>query len=151
MNRGLRRAFLLAPLFAAAAFAHAQNAAVTISVDANASRHPIDPLVYGVAHADAAALNDLNVPLNRNGGNNTTRYNWQSNADNRANDWYYESIAYTSAVAGEVGDTFISSTKSAGAAPMLAISDGGMGGEARLEPLEARELLHRQIWSADGQ
>lgn len=125
MNRGLRRAFLLAPLFAAAAFAHAQNAAVTISVDANASRHPIDPLVYGVAHADAAALNDLNVPLNRNGGNNTTRYNWQSNADNRANDWYYESIAYTSAVAGEVGDTFISSTKSAGAAPMLTIPMAG--------------------------
>jgi hypothetical protein len=63
--------------------------------------------------------------LNRNGGNNTTRYNWQSNADNRANDWYYESIAYTSAVAGEVGDTFISSTKSAGAAPMLAIPMAG--------------------------
>jgi hypothetical protein len=34
-------------------------------------------------------LNDLNSPLNRNGGNNTTRYNWQLNTDNRGNDWYY--------------------------------------------------------------
>jgi hypothetical protein len=54
MTRGLRHAFLLAPLFAAAAFAQAQNAAVTIAVDALANRH-----------ADAATLNDLNVPLNR--------------------------------------------------------------------------------------
>jgi PKD repeat protein len=125
MNRGLRHALLLLPLLAAATVAHAQNAPVTVAVDANANRHVIDPLVYGVAHADAATLNDLNVPLNRNGGNNTTRYNWQLNADNRANDWYFESIAYTSSVAGEVGDTFVSSTKSAGAAPMLTIPMAG--------------------------
>jgi PKD repeat protein len=126
MNRGRRSAFRSALLFlAAAATAQAQNAPVTISVDANANRHPIDPLVYGIAHADAATLNDLNVPLNRNGGNNTTRYNWQLNADNRANDWYYESIAYSSSVAGEVGDTFISNTKAAGAQPMLTIPMAG--------------------------
>ena len=84
--------------------ANAQNAAVTIAVDANANRHPINPNVYGVAHAPAAALSDLNTPLNRNGGNNTTRYNWQLNADNRGNDWYYESIGDPSAVAGERGE-----------------------------------------------
>ena len=83
----------------------AQNPGVTISIDVNAGRHPIDPNIYGVAYASAAQLNDLNLPLNRNGGNNTTRYNWQQNADNRANDWYYESIADSSAVAGERGDT----------------------------------------------
>ena len=70
----------------------AQNAAVTITVDANASRRAINPNIYGVAHATTAQLNDLNSPLNRNGGNNTTRYNWQLNADNRGNDWYFESI-----------------------------------------------------------
>ena len=31
------------------------------------------------------------------GGNNTSRYNWKLNADNRANDWYFESIADASA------------------------------------------------------
>ncbi|MFN7927357.1 MAG: glycoside hydrolase family 44 protein [Blastocatellia bacterium] len=99
----------------------AQNAAITINVDAAANRHAINPLIYGVAHATATQLSDLNSPLNRNGGNNTTRYNWQLNADNRANDWYYESLAYSSATAGEVGDTFISNTKTAGAQPMLTI------------------------------
>ena len=61
-------------------WAVAQNAAVTITVDPMANRHPIDPNVYGVAHATTAQLNDLNTPLNRNGGNNTSRYNWQVNA-----------------------------------------------------------------------
>ena len=94
----------------------AQNPAVTVQVNVNASRKPINPLIYGVAHASTAALSDLNSPLNRNGGNNTSRYNWQLNADNRANDWYYESIGDSSSVAGERGDTFITNSKAAGGA-----------------------------------
>src|SRR5829696_5444363 len=50
--------------------ARAQNAHVTINVDAAANRRPINPNVYGVAHANAAQLNELNSPLNRHGGNN---------------------------------------------------------------------------------
>jgi hypothetical protein len=110
---------LLAVLFTVAT--EGQNATVTIAVDAAASRHPINPNVYGVAHATTAQLFDLNVPLNRNGGNNTTRYNWQLNADNRGNDWYYESIADSSATAGERGDTFVANARSAGAQAMLTI------------------------------
>jgi hypothetical protein len=98
----------------------AQNP-VTITVDAGAGRRAIDPNVYGVAHATTAQLADLNVTLNRNGGNNTTRYNWQLNADNRGNDWYYQSIADGSATAGERGDTFIANARAAGAAAMLTI------------------------------
>jgi hypothetical protein len=99
----------------------AQNPAVTITVNAGAGRRAIDPNVYGVAHATTAQLADLNVTLNRNGGNNTTRYNWQLNADNRGNDWYYESIADGSATSGERGDTFIANARAAGAAAMLTI------------------------------
>jgi hypothetical protein len=124
----LRFGAVAAPLVAAAAvsFLHpasasAQNPAVTIAVDANVNRRPIDPNIYGVAHASTAELNDLNSPLNRNGGNNTTRYNWQLNADNRGNDWYYESIADNSATAGERGDSFYSNTRAANAQPMLTI------------------------------
>ena len=101
--------------------AHAQNPPVTIAVDVNLNRRPIDPNIYGVAHASTAELNDLNSPLNRNGGNNTTRYNWQLNADNRGNDWYYESIAESSATAGERGDTFIANARAANAVAMLTI------------------------------
>src|SRR5262249_13122316 len=84
----------------------AKNPTITNVGAAGLNGRPINPNVYGVAHATTAELSDLNVPLNRNGGNNTTRYNWQVNADNRGNDWYFESIADTSAVAGERGDTF---------------------------------------------
>ena len=101
--------------------ARAQNAAVIISIDANANRRAINPNIYGVAHATTAQLNDLNSPLNRNGGNNTTRYNWQLNADNRANDWYFESIAEPSSIAGERSDTFIANSKAANAQAMLTI------------------------------
>ena len=99
----------------------AQNPAVTVSVDANANRHAINPNVYGVALASTATLTDLNVPVNRYGGNNTSRYNWQVNGDNRGSDWYFESIGDTSATAGERGDSFISSCKAASAKALVTI------------------------------
>jgi PKD repeat protein len=101
--------------------AAAQNPTASITVDVNAARHAIDPRVYGLAWATTTQLSDLNVPLNRYGGNNSSRYNWQLNADNRAQDWYFESIGDTSAVAGERGDTFISGTQAAGARAMVTI------------------------------
>ena len=99
----------------------AQGSTIVITIDPTANRHPIDPNIYGVAHATTAQLNDLNAPLNRNGGNNTTRYNWQVNADNRGNDWFFESIPESSATAGERGDTFITDTRAASAKAMLTI------------------------------
>jgi len=108
-------------LLSGVAAAHAQNAGVTINVDAAVNRHSINPNIYGVAYATTDELNDLNAPLNRNGGNNTSRYNWLQNADNRAQDWYFESIGDTSAVAGERGDTFIANAKAANAQAMLTV------------------------------
>ena len=99
----------------------AQNPAVTVTVDANANRHAINPAVYGVAYGSTATLLDLNAPLNRYGGNNTSRYNWQVNGDNRGNDWYFESLGDSSATAGERGDTFFSTSRSGGAKAMLTI------------------------------
>ena len=39
----------------------------TVSVNATANVHPIDPNIYGTAFASTAQLGDLNLPLNRNG------------------------------------------------------------------------------------
>jgi hypothetical protein len=108
-------------LVAAVTVLHAQNSAVTVSVDAGANRHPINPGVYGVAHATTAQLQDLNAPLNRYGGNNTSRYNWQLNADNRGADWYFESIPESSATPGQRGDDFVINTRAGNAAPMVTI------------------------------
>jgi len=99
----------------------AQNPTATVTIDPNANRHAIDPRIYGVAYGTTTQLADLNVPLNRYGGNNSSRYNWQLNADNRDQDWYFESIGDTSAIAGERGDTFISTTQAAGARAMITI------------------------------
>jgi opacity protein-like surface antigen len=101
--------------------AAAQNPAASVTVDVNGGRHAIDPRVYGIAYGTTTQLQDLNVPLNRYGGNNSSRYNWQLNADNRAQDWYFESIGDTSSVAGERGDTFISTSQAGGARPMITI------------------------------
>jgi hypothetical protein len=96
-------------------------AQVTVTVDASANRHAISPNIYGVAYGDATTLPDLNCPINRYGGNNSSRYNWQLNADNRGQDWYFESIGDTSATAGERGDTFFSTSRAAGAQAMLTV------------------------------
>ena len=101
--------------------AQAQNPSANLTVDVNANRRAISPNVYGLAYASTAQLQDLNVPINRYGGNNTSRYNWQINGDNRGQDWYFESIGDTSSVAGERGNTFISNTRAGGAQAMITV------------------------------
>ena len=95
--------------------------AATVTVDVSANRRAIDPRVYGVAYASAAQLADLNAPLNRAGGNNSSRYNWLQNADNKDFDYFFQSIGDASAIAGERGDTIFSDSKGAGAQAMLTI------------------------------
>ena len=99
----------------------ATNDPVMVRVDALAGRHPIDARIYGLAYASTADLKQLNAPLNRQGGNNTSRYNWEANADNRAEDYFYLSIPYNSPTPGEHADTFIQATRAGGAEPSLTI------------------------------
>src|SRR5437764_14818386 len=68
------------------------NTPVTINVDAAANRHTIDDRIYGVAFADAVTIDDLSLPLNRWGGNTTSRYNWTNSTANHARDFYFEHI-----------------------------------------------------------
>src|SRR5260370_30230300 len=99
--RALVAAFLCVPLMLA------QNPGATIGVDANANRRAINPNIYGLAYGTTAQLSDLNVPVNRYGGNNTTRYNLQINGDNRGQEWYFESIRDSSSVSAVRVDTFL--------------------------------------------
>ena len=122
MTRFSLRAFLVPVAAGAAVVAlQAQNASVTISVNVGAGRHAINPGVYGVAYATTAQLQELRVPVHRYGGNNTSRYNWQQNADNRGADWYFESIGDSSATAGQRGDDFVTSSRFGGAEPLVTI------------------------------
>jgi len=92
-----------------------------ISVDLNASRKVIAKEIYGVAFAEATALNELNVTVNRYGGNRSTRYNWKLNADNTASDWYFESIPYSSATAGQMVDSFVTTARQAASQPIVTV------------------------------
>ncbi|HWW03279.1 MAG TPA: glycoside hydrolase family 44 protein [Candidatus Acidoferrum sp.] len=98
------------------------NTPVSINVDAQLNRHPISPLIYGVAFAGSSTqLSDLNSPIHRSGGNSETSYNWQLNAHNHAADWYFESIDDGSATPAASADSFVSTSKTGGAEPMLTI------------------------------
>ena len=68
------------------------NTPVTITVDAAANRHAIDDRIYGVAFSDAVTVADLSLPLNRWGGNTTSRYNWTYSTANHARDYFFENI-----------------------------------------------------------
>jgi Glycoside hydrolase family 44 len=101
----------------------AQNPATYVAVDAHANRHAISPNIYGLDFASTRDLAVLNSPLNRNGGNAATSYNWQLNSDNRGSDWYFESIADSNPTPGYRGDNFIAATRAArvGAQALLTI------------------------------
>lgn len=98
----------------------AANPPVTIAVDVQQDLHAIDPNIYGVNNADSNTLNQLNSPLNRYGGNRTTRYNWQQNTDSTAMDWYYQSYPDAN-VPGGLADNIVQNSHNAQAQPMITI------------------------------
>jgi ABC-type uncharacterized transport system substrate-binding protein len=77
-------------LCASAGFA--QNPATTVSVDAKTNQHPISSMIYGMAAPTTDDLKATGFTMNREGGNGSSTYNWQIDATNHANDWYYETF-----------------------------------------------------------
>lgn len=98
---------------------------VALVVDAAADRHPIDPRIYGVNFANSNDLRAMNVPLNRSGGNHTSRYNWRTNATSQAMDWFFQSLPQEGSGPGAWADGFVQQTKDGGAQPMLTIPING--------------------------
>jgi hypothetical protein len=113
--------FLLALIGTAALCVPRAARAQTISIDFKANQHPINPQVYGVAYASQVELTDLNIMLNRSGGNGATTYNWKQNATNHASDWFFESIAEANSLPGDAVEGFIKATRTANAQAMITI------------------------------
>jgi hypothetical protein len=100
----------------------ADNPATTVQVDVAANRRSINPNIYGVNYAETQDLIDLNAPLNRQGGNATSRYNWQIDAHATGADWYFETYPDSSGTPSASADAFVDRTRAArGAEPMLTI------------------------------
>lgn len=68
------------------------SASVELYVDADDARGEINPHVYGMSFADPDLGTELDLPINRWGGNATTRYNWKESVSNRASDWYFLNV-----------------------------------------------------------
>jgi hypothetical protein len=101
-------------------------AASTVNVDARSRVHLFSPLIYGVAYGDDARFTAVGYPLRRWGGNSTTRYNWQVDVHNTAQDWYFENIPDSSDHAhvpptDNSADKFIAAARAAGADVLLTI------------------------------
>ena len=63
---------------------------ITITIDAETITRQINDDIYGLNFADESLAAELDLPLDRWGGNSTTRYNYQLDASNRASDWFFE-------------------------------------------------------------
>lgn len=106
---------------------HASPAAgPALSVNVNANRKPISPLIYGMNFADEALAKELALPVNRWGGNSTTRYNWQNDTYNTASDWFFQNIPNTNSnIAalpnGSATDKFVEQNKRTGTASLITI------------------------------
>ncbi len=93
---------------------------LALSVDVSTNRHTISPYIYGMNFADATLAVELHLPVDRYGGNATTRYNWQNDTANRASDWFYENIPNTNSNPlqlpnGSASDQFVDQDRSTGA------------------------------------
>ncbi len=110
----------------------AASAPTEISVDARKSLRKINPAIYGVAFASTAVLLDLNLPLNRSGGNSATLYNWRIDARNAGSDFFFESLPATSAIGDQFQNGFVSASRAGHAAPMITIPM--IGWAAKLGP-----------------
>jgi len=62
-----------------------------LTVNATAGVHPISPLIYGMNsyQVDQTLATELKVPVERWGGDATSRYNWQQDSSNSGGDWYF--------------------------------------------------------------
>lgn len=102
--------------FVLAGYGLGQSPSYTATVDLNANRKPISPMLYGVNFANPQQSRDLNLRLNRSGGNATTRYNWQQNATSSGSDWYFLSHTEPGTQPSEAADNWILGNRASGVA-----------------------------------
>ena len=107
-----------------------------LDIDATAPGRRIKPEIYGVNFATEAVLRDLNIPLNRSGGNSASLYNWRIDARNAGADYYFESLPATSDIRDQFNHGFVARSRAGGSEPMITIP--AIGWTARLGPDRAK-------------
>ena len=95
---------------------------VQVTVDTLADRHPISPYVYGGAYPqDPAHVTDSGMTVVRWGGDATSTYNWQTQTNNAAADWYFSDyVSYGFSNNTDTASTqFIEDVINAGSNPLM--------------------------------
>jgi glycosyl hydrolase family 44 len=103
-------------------------AATAVGVDFNVRGRAVSPLIFGVSFGGPARNAQIGYTLNRWGGNSVTRYNWQADIHNTAQDFYFENIRDCTAPgcvgtppAGNSADTFITAARNGGAQALITV------------------------------
>ena len=79
--------------FAAAAATAGAVPGPALTVDASGPGRPISPEIYGMNGADPALAAELDLPVDRWGGNDKERYNWRIATKNTGRDYFFENVA----------------------------------------------------------
>lgn len=110
---------------------------VSVSVDLGGSRRAIDPMIYGVNFGSNAQHADLHYPTRRWGGNRTSRYNWQFDVDNTANDYFFQNIGAgtgNNLPDGSTANQFVVDTKLYGGEALITVPTlGWVAKDSRLK------------------
>ncbi|HEV7670458.1 MAG TPA: glycoside hydrolase family 44 protein [Thermoanaerobaculia bacterium] len=101
-------------------------AAISVSINLDADRHPVSPQIFGVSFGDDGQAGRRHWPIRRWGGNATTRYSWQDDTANRAFDYLFMNIPEANSNPGALPngsavDHFLDVTRAAGGEPILTV------------------------------
>ena len=112
-----------------------QSPDYNLTVDTYSLQHDISPYIYGVNLADYQMGDELNLPVNRYGGNSTSRYNWKNSSTNLGHDWYFMGQARgndtSSLPHGSVTDLFVEQNRATGTDTLLTIPMMGYVSKSR--------------------
>jgi len=96
--------------------------APTLAVDANANRHAISPLIYGINEwSDNGLMGLMQIPVLRWGGDDATTFNWQASVKNNTGDnpWCYENYGVSPDFDGFHTANLMAGTLSLGTIPLM--------------------------------
>ena len=120
---------MLRPLFLGAllcAMALPGSADVRFTIDAARNRTPISPLIYGTNQPDWETT-AKGLTFTRLGGNRWTAYNWETNASNAGNDYFFQNDGFLGGgdTPGEAVRPQIAKALAAGASIVVTIPMAG--------------------------
>ena len=104
----------------------AGSADVRFTIDATKNRSPISPLIYGTNQPDWETT-AKGLTLTRLGGNRWTAYNWETNASNAGNDYFFQNDGFMGGgdTPGEAVRPAVAKALAAGASVVVTVPMAG--------------------------